>query len=322
MAARKTISDWFLTEKGKHVSFLVAGGLSSAVLVGHILPNTILVSKYRDTIRLYSKGFSVPVPQKIQERFSKTLELLQIEPNEQQNIKPFMVAGFDIYSIGTFGRFGRHIGIPANFTYDKVQDIDKSKIKVNLESVVWDSQEGKQLLNSLVLPENAQMYAMAREIKMRNSYKFFYDTFFSGVAVIFVYGLSSFLNRKFNLFLRPRPVRVINYTLVSLLGFGNYALCKDVTQTMYERQIDEELRETHPVFAEGGREFYTKILERNKALRKLMGKEGERTYSVLGNENYFIRSKHMSLVHRKQIFESKDMPTDTPREPTKEQLIS
>lgn len=37
-------------------------------------------------------------------------------------------------------------------------------------------------------------------------------------------------------------------------------------------------------YMEGGVEFYSKILGRNVALRQLMGKDGEKLYTVMGND--------------------------------------
>lgn len=42
-----------------------------------------------------------------------------------------MASGFDIYSLGAHGKFGVHVGIPINFGYESVEDIDKSKILVS-----------------------------------------------------------------------------------------------------------------------------------------------------------------------------------------------
>lgn len=80
-------------------------------------------------------------------------------------------------------------------------------------------------------------------------------------------------------------------------------MCKDALQGFYEEKVDRELKALNPVFAEGGKVFYEKLLERNKALRVLMGKEGESTYTVTGNENFFLRQKHLPLVQRKAFFE-------------------
>lgn len=95
------------------------------------------------------------------------------------------------------------------------------------------------------------------------------------------------------------------YGLVGLFGFGVYSFCKDYTQVQYDQSVDKELSEKNPIFVEGGKEFYEKSVSRNIALRKLMGRFGEKQYSALGNENFFIRQKCLPLVTRKSFFEEK-----------------
>lgn len=157
------------------------------------------------------------------------------------------------------------------------------------------------------------MYAIAKEIKLRNSYKLYIDTICATLAIILAYGGSAKLNEKLNLYNKPRKIRFIGYALMTMFSAGNYIMCKDFTQNYYEEKIDRELKEFSPVFAEGGKQFYTQILERNKALRVLMGKDGENEYTVLGNENFIIRHKHRPIVQRKAFFEeeSTSQPEET-----------
>lgn len=175
--------------------------------------------------------------------------------------------------------------------------------QVNQVSVVWESEEGNQLLNALIVPETAQLYAIAREIKLRDSYKLFVDAALTFMGFSLTYVTSRFLNQKLNLYQQPKQVRFIGYGLVVLLNLGNYLMCSDAVQCFYEDKVDRELKELNPVFAEGGKVFYEKLLERNKALRVLMGKEGESTYTVTGNDNFFLRQKHLPLVQRKAFFD-------------------
>lgn len=43
-----------------------------------------------------------------------------------------MACGFDIISVGTYGRFGMHVGIPVNFQYLSEDSIDKSNLLVRI----------------------------------------------------------------------------------------------------------------------------------------------------------------------------------------------
>lgn len=98
-------------------------------------------------------------------------------------------------------------------------------------------------------------------------------------------------------------MRMVLYGFITMFVFGNYCFLKDYTQMYYEHDVDKFLKEKNPIFVEGGREFYEKMLQRNKAFRTLLGKEGESRFSALGNENFFIRQKHVPLIRRKQFFE-------------------
>lgn len=86
---------------------------------------------------------------------------------------------------------------------------------------------------------------------------------------------------------------------------GLYFLLQDYTEVYYETDVDKQLCEISPEFIEAGVMFYEKLLNRNQALRELMGAEGEKKYSVKGNENFFLRQPRIALVHRKQYFENR-----------------
>ncbi|KAG5886565.1 hypothetical protein JTB14_011277 [Gonioctena quinquepunctata] len=282
------VSSWLLTDAGKKLSFYAAGTVTVGTLAAHFLPQTILLDQYKNIVQLYKNGLSVQLDPHLQKRFQKALELSEVHPLDQHLYKPFFSYGFDVMSLGSsFSKFGVIVGLPFNFSFDDPQKIDKSKIKINQDSITWESEEAQSLLNSLVLSENAQLFAMAREIQFRQTPKLFFDTSYGVATCVTAYGLSSHINRKFDFYAKPLGVRLVIYTLV-------------------EGKIDKELKEKNKIFAEGGKEYYTKILERNKALRHLLGKDGEIKYSVLGNENYLFRNKHLPPVQRKSIFEEQN----------------
>lgn len=144
---------------------------------------------------------------------------------------------------------------------------------------------------------------MAREIKMRESPKVLLELFYVSIPIIAYYGLSTHINERFNLYSKPRPVRVIVYGLLGTFMAAYYCFLQDFTQVYFESKTDRELKEINPIFIEGGKEFYTKLMARNAALRALMGKEGESKFTVFGNENYLIRQRHLPLSDRKAFFE-------------------
>ncbi|RZC33071.1 hypothetical protein BDFB_011625, partial [Asbolus verrucosus] len=166
------LSAWLVTEVGQKFAYFAAGTVTTGVLCAHILPHTIFLDKYQDFMRLYKKGFAVTLPQNVHERFQKTLDLLQVDSQDKHLFKPFAAYGFDIFSAGSsYSKFGVIVGIPANFLYEDESSVDKHAIKIRQETIPWELDEGKLLQKSLLLSEKAQMYAMAREIKYRDTPK-------------------------------------------------------------------------------------------------------------------------------------------------------
>ncbi|RZC35482.1 transmembrane protein 177, partial [Asbolus verrucosus] len=250
--------------------------LMCAYIAPHHLPGQVL-----RLVRLYKKGFVVTLPQNVHQRLQKTLDLLQVDSHDKHLFKPFAAYVFDIFSAGSsYSKFGVIVGIPANCLYEDESSVDKQAIKVRDETIPWELDEDKLLQKPLTSKQ--MIDAM--------------------VAVVFcmeMYGICKSINAKRDLYSKPRIVRLILYCIVGAFSLRSYALCKDVTQVYFEDKIDKELKRNN----QGGKEFYTKLLERNIVLRKLLGREGERAYSVLGNENYFIRHKRIPLAQRKIFFE-------------------
>jgi len=302
----KRLSSWFISEAGRKFSFYVVGGTGVGVFVVQFVPQTLLIDKYRDIVQLYRKGLSVPVPPFLIERFKKALDLADVPQDERILYKPFSVYGFDIFHAGNaFSKFGCSIGLPVNFSYKDVDSIDKQNIKILGESVQWSLQEAKDFLDALVLSENAQLYAIAREMRMTQSAKLMFDCLYGSIAVYTAYGIGHYLNFAYKFHTKPLGLRMALYGLVSAFVFTNYCLVKDSTQLYYESKVDKELHAKDPLLVQGGLEFYDKILKRNMALRKLMGSEGKHVYSVLGNEIYWLRQPHLPIVYRKSTFENK-----------------
>lgn len=139
---------------------------------------------------------------------------------------------------------------------------------------------------------------------MRESPKALLELFYVSFPLIAYYGLSTHINQRFNLYSKPRPLRVAVYGLLGTFIAAYYCFLQDFTQVYFETRTDKELKETDPIFSEGGKEFYTKLMERNAALRALMGREGESKFTAFGNENYLIRQRHVALSDRKAFFEA------------------
>ncbi|XP_004925524.1 transmembrane protein 177 isoform X1 [Bombyx mori] len=298
--------NWFLTETGRKFTFAVISGTGIALTAARFTPNTIFLHKYKDFVQYYSNGKPVELSNELEQCYEKCLDILKMSDIHRKVISPFSAYGYDLFHAGTTcSRFGVAVGIPINFTYKSIEDLKNSPIQVNQKAVDWSSEVGKKLADALILPENVKKFAICREILMTHNYKMIYESVYPFGCVFFAYNLCSFLNRKLNLYARPVSLRSTLYTIVGLFSAGMYFLLKDMTEVYYETEVDKKLCELGPEFIESGLVFYDKILKRNQALRELMGKEGEKKYSKLGNENFGIRQPRLALMHRKHYFQDK-----------------
>lgn len=178
-------------------------------------------------------------------------------------------------------------------------------MQVNHKKVDWTSDVGQKLADALILPEKVQEFAICREILMTQNNKIIYDSAYPFACLFLVYNFAQALNKKLNLYAGPPMLRGILYSILGMFGTGTYFLLKDMTEVHYETETDKTLCELGPEYIESGKIFYEKLLKRNQALRELMGSEGERKYSKLGNENFGLRQPRLALVHRHQYFEQK-----------------
>lgn len=91
------LSAWLLTNAGKKAAFYAASATSTGLMLAHFIPQTFLLDQYQKIIQYYRyvfqdylsnsnvvllyfrKGMTVPVSKKLQERFQKTLDLLEVK---------------------------------------------------------------------------------------------------------------------------------------------------------------------------------------------------------------------------------------------------
>lgn len=176
---------------------------------------------------------------------------------------------------------------------------------MNHKKVDWESEAGQRLADAIILPEKVQEFAICREIMMTQNNKIIYEAAYPFTCLFFAYNFSQYLNRRLNLYAASPYTRGILYLIIGMFASGSYFLMKDMTEVYYETDTDKRLCKLGPEFIESGKIFYEKILNRNQALRELMGREGEKKYSKMGNENFGIRQPRIALVHRKQFFAQK-----------------
>ncbi|XP_034826687.1 transmembrane protein 177 [Maniola hyperantus] len=305
MSVKRPVS-WFLTEQGRRFSFSVITGTGLALTAARFTPHTFFLQKYKDFVHYYNEGKPVELPNDLNNMFQKCLDLLNISETHRKLIEPFSVFGFDLFHAGsTNSRFGVVVGIPVNFTYKTLDDVGKQNLQVNQKSIDLKSEIGKKLGEALILSDKVKEFAMCREILMTHNYKVMLESSYPFICLFFAYNLSHYINIRLNLFRAPQSIRGVLYSIIGFFSVGTYFLMKDMTEVYYETAADKKLCELGPDYINSGVIFYDKLLQRNQALRELMGKEGEKKYTITGNENHMIRQPRVALIHRKQYFEQR-----------------
>ncbi len=94
-------------------------------------------------------------------------------------------------------------------------------------------------------------------------------------------------------------MRTICYTLFGTLMLTMWMFIKDFTNYRREELADKTAAGISEEYARGAVEFYSKTLQRNIALRSLLGNDGLSLYTAAGNEREIVRTKHVPFVTRR-----------------------
>lgn len=246
----------------------------------------------------------VPVSEHLMNLWKEAITDLNLPEHESRYLEPFTVFGFELFHAGTIrSKYGAIIGIPINFTYESVTAVDPSPIMVNNEPVNWNRQDAKELLNALILSDDAKRYGLAREILMSKNNSPLITSAIASFMVSSTYALCQGINRNFKLFERPLPIRGFCYFVSCLFSFGIWATQIDIYNTYQEREADAYIAQLDERYTEGAIEFYTKNLSRNIAMRSLLGTAGEGSFTQTGNEKFLFRQPRLPLEKRKAFFE-------------------
>jgi hypothetical protein len=95
-----------------------------------------------------------------------------------------------------------------------------------MDHVSWGSEAGKNLLAAMVLSEEAQKFAIGREIAYVQTPYVYLNSIFPALVITFMYAFTTTCNNKLGLLSRPRSLRATLYSLVGLFGFGSWAFMK------------------------------------------------------------------------------------------------
>ncbi|CAN8021446.1 hypothetical protein HPB47_000801 [Ixodes persulcatus] len=292
---------FILSETGRQTFGVLGLTASFAAFLGSSLPHTYLLYKYKEIVQFYEDAMPIDLNPEVADRANKVLEATTLSPSRKANVRFFPVAVLDTFFAGsTVAVCGAEIGLPVTFGYKKVEDIKTSNLSIrNVMQPMWNTREAQQLKDSLILSEKAQKFAIAREIYWCDTYYVHLHSLMLSFSVANCYILSRLLNDRFQLLQRvPRKARVLMYGLVAAFNATAYICVKDASSQYWDKKADESAAALGREYAEGGVEYYQKTLQKNRALRELMGKAGEKTYTSKGNINRIFRTDHLPLTYR------------------------
>ncbi|CAG2179498.1 unnamed protein product [Oppiella nova] len=187
----------------------------------------------------------------------------------------FLCSGTQVFSVGDLNtRSGAIVGLPHNFSYNTVDDIKLSEISiygVNAEQLEPDSESAEalnQLIQSLVLSENAKKFAITRELHLCNN-----DRVINGMlTTIFTSFLGIGVAQQIILStrIRRRHFQSLGLRLVFLgIGVFLYLVVREMCYYSWMSSADKAAIAQGEAYYDGAVEYYNKLLQREQALKQL-----------------------------------------------------
>ncbi|KAF0288145.1 Transmembrane protein 177 [Amphibalanus amphitrite] len=283
----------------RRISQYCVGLAGGCIFGGYLLPHGLFLDKYKRFVQAYREGLPVKLTPELTRHVDAVLDDAAVDADERSRLRFFTAFGADPFHAGGTGlRWGAAIGLPQTFALDGPAELNSSGFTVGGKKVDWESREGVLLSDGLRLSPAAQRFAIARELWHVCSSQVWQDGGVGAAALFATYLLGSSLNQRLGFAQRPRGLRVMLYSLVSLFGVAVWVTVTDVIQHHRDSESDMAAARLGAAYAWGGVEFYEKTLERNRALRRLLGDDGESSYSAFGNERTLLRQPRMPLTER------------------------
>ncbi|XP_064617289.1 transmembrane protein 177-like [Liolophura sinensis] len=281
----------------------LAGIMAGCITGAKVFPHTLGLPKYKSFVQLYDKGFEVKLDEHTKQLAQEVLDAMNMKEEMEARVELFVAYGQDMVSKGSLNtRKGGIVGIPANFKYLSTDNVERNKVVLNNKGVDWNSSAGEKLAEAMVLSDNAKKFAIAREIFTIKSYFYAVDALLASFSFLGSYSFGYFINRKMGLREKlPMVVRGGLYTGFACLGLLTYVLVRDAYNCRQDRKLDQKAGTLMPALALGGVEYYTKLLQRNIALRELLGNSGSSLYTAYGNVTQSWRTPKLSLTAHRDL---------------------
>ncbi|KAM3916105.1 transmembrane protein 177 [Leptodactylus fuscus] len=272
-------------------------GLLAVNVSYHVFPE----QTFRRLYQGWSKGEPAPLTHKLQALLNDVLEETRMASS---GFTPFAAYGFQPVSAGApWLPSGCLIGIPANYngTKEDGTGITDRLLVIDGQEVDWASEPGIRLRDSLTLSADAKKFSLAREAIHAQTGGPILQASVAPLCLTSVCVCSVAFKQLLGLYSGPILLRGVFNVLAVLLGYTGYFLSYDAVSQWLDYRSDRKAAAVSTAYAQGGLEFYEKILARNRLLRVLMGKQGETMYTPSGNlfPKSKLRQKHAMYTARR-----------------------
>ncbi|XP_060117577.1 transmembrane protein 177 [Heteronotia binoei] len=274
-------------------------GLLGTNLAFHIVPQ----KTFKPLYQAWASG-QPKVSEKLHSLFNEVLRDLQVK--SENHYQAFASFSFHPVSAGVpWLPAGCVVGVPVSFgeTADDEHGIVNRVVVVEGKEVDWKSPEGLALKEALILSLEAQKFAIAREVMYLQNNSPLIHAAVAPVCLAGTYISAVAVKQLLGLYSGPVVLRGLYNVAVAMIGFVGYCLSYNTVSHAVDYRTDRSTATISTDFAKGGVEFYNKTLARNKILRTLMGKQGEKTYAPNGNlfPRYWFRLKHPPYTSRRDL---------------------
>ncbi|CAG2118017.1 unnamed protein product [Medioppia subpectinata] len=233
----------------------------------------------------------------------------------------FLCSGTQVFSAGDLcTRCGAIVGLPHNFSYNTIDDVKVNEISIlgvnaaELQADEESAQDFQQLIESLVLSENAKKFAITRELHMTSNDRVLNGIFISVVSLFFGVGIGQQIILSRNI--RRRYLLSVCIRLVSAaIGLTLFLVIREMLYYGWDKAADEAAIKQGYAYFEGAVEYYQKLIQRQEALDNLMAKnklKGESlkdTLLTLFDVKGVSNSKRLERVLELDPTDSEETPT-------------
>ncbi|XP_003398945.1 transmembrane protein 177 [Bombus terrestris] len=275
-----------------------------------LFPQTFLLGQYRKIRARYDfENNEIPIRKDIDRRIKDVLDDINLVYRPmipEERIKFFNVHDIEMFHAGTtYSKYGGLVGIPVNFEYNDISHINNGNISIQSASLQWDAEAIEEFYKSLVLSENAQKFAIAQQIlKVTN-----FDPIVKGLSVFAdaILGLGAYelLRSKLKVTKQQRGKNVLCMSIAAIGAFIFTLLTNNDLNYYRETEVNKIMSQIDDKYIQGGVEYYEKLLQRNRALRVLLGSKGTYMYTPVGNQTTWFIQKQIPISEQIDYFKQK-----------------